>query len=112
MSILPVIGEELGLLATWGVLAIFAVLVLRGMKIAGRAPDRFSGLVAAGVTSLIGVQAVLNVAVATGCIPATGVTLPFVSYGGSSLLFSMIAMGLLLNVSRRCEESRVAGETR
>jgi cell division protein FtsW len=68
--------------------------------IARRAPDRFSGLVAAGVTCFIGVQALLNIAVATGSIPATGVTLPFVSYGGSSLLFSMIGVGLLINISR------------
>ena len=99
-SILPVIGEELGFAATVLVVALFAALVWRGMLIARRAPDRFSGLVAAGVTCFIGVQALLNIAVATGSIPATGVTLPFVSYGGSSLLFSMIGIGLLANVSR------------
>jgi len=99
-AILPVIGEELGFLATVAVVALFAVLVWRGMVIARRAPDRFSGLVAAGVTCFIGVQALLNIAVATGSIPATGVTLPFVSYGGSSLLFSMIGVGLLINISR------------
>jgi len=107
-SILAVIGEELGLIATWGVLALFAVLVWRGMKVAGSAPDRFSGLVAAGVTTLLALQAVLNIAVATGSVPATGVTLPFVSYGGSSLLVSMVAMGLLLNVSRRGREAQVS----
>jgi len=99
-SILPVIGEELGFVATAVVTALFAALVWRGMVIARKAPDRFSGLVAAGVTCFFGVQALLNIAVATGSIPATGVTLPFVSYGGSSLLFSMIGVGLLLNVSR------------
>jgi len=99
-SILPVIGEELGLIATWAVLALFMVLVWRGLAIAGRAPDRFSGLVAAGVTCLIGVQALLNIAVATDSLPSTGVPLPFVSYGGSSLVLSLIGVGLLLNVSR------------
>jgi cell division protein FtsW len=98
-SILAVVGEELGLLATWLVVALFALLVYRGMRIAGRAPDRFSGLVVAGVCCVIGMQALLNVAVATHSIPATGVPLPFVSYGGSSLVLSLIGIGLVLNVS-------------
>lgn len=106
-SILAVIGEELGMIFTWGVLLMFALIVWRGMRVAASAPDRFSGLVAAGVTTLLGLQAILNIAVATGSIPATGVTLPFVSYGGSSLLMSMIAMGLLLNVSRRCRDDQL-----
>jgi cell division protein FtsW len=99
-SILAVVGEELGLVATWAVVGVFAYLVWRGMTIAGRSRDRFSGLVAAGVTCVIGLQALLNIAVVTGSIPATGVPLPFVSYGGSSLLFSLIGVGLLLNASR------------
>ncbi len=100
-SILAVIGEELGLIATWFVVGLFAFLVWQGLKVAGRATDRFSGLVATGVTCLLGVQALLNIAVATHTAPATGVTLPFVSYGGSSLIFSLVGAGLLLNVSRR-----------
>jgi cell division protein FtsW len=107
-SILSVIGEELGLIATWMVVCLFAVLVWRGMVIAGRAPNRFSGLVAAGVTCLLGVQALLNIAVATHTVPSTGVPLPLVSYGGSSLVFSLIGVGLLLNVSRR--QLRKTGE--
>jgi cell division protein FtsW len=99
-SILPVIGEELGMIATWTVVALFAILVWRGLVIAGQASDRFSGLVAGGVTCLIGVQALLNIAVATHSAPATGVPLPFVSYGGSSLVFSLVGVGLLLNVAR------------
>lgn len=99
-SILPVIGEELGLIATWTVLGLFMFLVWRGLAIAGRAPDRFSGLVATGIACLIGVQALLNIAVATHTVPSTGVPLPFVSYGGSSLVLSLIGIGLLLNVSR------------
>jgi cell division protein FtsW len=111
-SIMAVIGEELGMIFTWGVLAMFAILVWRGMQVAGRAPDRFSGLVAAGVTVLLGFQALLNIAVATGSIPATGVTLPFVSYGGSSLLVSMVSVGLLMNVSRRCKEAEAGAQFR
>ncbi len=109
-SILPVIGEELGLLATWTVLALFAILVWRGLAVAGRAADRFSGLVAAGIACLIGVQALLNIAVATHTVPSTGVPLPFVSYGGSSLVFSLIGVGLLLNVSRNQRQPAGAGE--
>ena len=108
-SILAVIGEELGFLAVSMVLALFAFLVWRGMLIAVRAADRFSGLVAAGVTLLLATQALINVAVVTGAVPATGVPLPFVSYGGSSLLFSLIGVGLLLNVSRaRCSPEQKA----
>ncbi len=99
-SIFAVIGEELGLIATWAVIVLFAILVWRGTAIAARASDRFSGLVAAGITCLLGTQALLNIAVATDTVPPTGVPLPFVSYGGSSLLFSLVGVGLLLNVSR------------
>jgi len=106
-SILPVIGEELGLIATWTVVALFMFLVWRGLAIAVRASDRFSGLVAAGITCLLGVQALLNIAVATHTVPSTGVPLPLVSYGGSSLLFSLLGVGLLLNVSR--QQRRRAG---
>ncbi len=99
-SIVAVIGEELGMIATWCVVGLFAWLVCRGMAIAAAAPDRFSGLVAAGVTCLLGIQALVNIATVTAVIPTTGVPLPFVSYGGSSLLFSLVGVGLLLNVSR------------
>ena len=109
-SILPVIGEELGLIATWTVLGLFMFLVWRGLAIAGRAPDRFSGLVATGITCLIGVQALLNIAVATHTVPSTGVPLPFVSYGGSSLVLSLIGIGLLLNVSRNQMRRTAAAE--
>jgi len=105
-SILAVVGEELGLLATWAVVGLFAYLVWRGLQIAGSAPDRFAGLVAAGVSCSLGVQALINIAVVTGSVPATGVPLPFVSYGGSSLLFSLIGVGLLINVSREMAASQ------
>lgn len=99
-AILSVIGEELGFVATATVLALFGLLIWRGLWVAARAPDRFSGVLAAGITCLLGVQALVNIAVATGVAPPTGITLPFVSYGGSSLLCSMAAVGLLLNVGR------------
>jgi cell division protein FtsW len=107
-AILAVIGEELGLIATWAVVGLFAYLTWQGMRTAARAPDRFSGLVAAGVSCLFGMQALVNIAVITGAMPTTGVTLPLVSYGGSSLLFSMAGVGLLLNISRQGGEARAA----
>ncbi len=110
-SILGVIGEELGFMTVFAVLILFAFLAWRGVAIARNAPDRFSGLVAAGVTVLLVVQALLNVGVVTGSLPATGVPLPFVSYGGSSLLFCLIGVGLLLNVARRQAVDEVNGET-
>ena len=94
------------MIATWSVLALFAWLVCRGMAIAGSASDRFSGLVAAGVTCVLGTQALVNVAATTAVVPSTGVPLPFVSYGGSSLLMSLIGVGLLLNVSRSTRITR------
>jgi cell division protein FtsW len=106
-GILAVIGEELGLLATLAVVALFAYLVWQGMRIAAQSPDRFTGLVAAGISCFFGVQALVNIAVITGAMPTTGVTLPFVSYGGSSLLISLGGIGLLLNASRRAQEARV-----
>jgi cell division protein FtsW len=106
-SILAVIGEELGMIATWSVVALFAWLVFRGLAIASSAPDRFSGLVAAGVACLLGTQALVNVAAVTAMVPTTGVPLPFVSYGGSSLLISLIGVGLLLNVSGRARSARL-----
>jgi cell division protein FtsW len=113
-AILAVLGEELGLIATWAVVGLFAYLVWQGLRVAARAEDRFSGLVAAGITCVFGVQALMNIAVVTGAAPTTGVTLPFVSYGGSSLLFSLMGVGLLLNVSRnsRARSPAYAGGAR
>ena len=110
-AILAVIGEALGVIATWLVVALFAYLVWRGLWVARHAEDRFSGLLAAGITCLFAVQALVNIAVITGAIPTTGVTLPFVSYGGSSLLLSLIEIGLLLNVSRQIMLARAPRST-
>lgn len=99
-SILAVIGEEWGLIGTLLVLALFLVVAYRGMLIASNAPDAFGRLLATGVTSWITFQAFMNFAVITSSVPFTGVPLPFVSYGGTSLVITMAAMGILLNISR------------
>ncbi len=97
--ILAIIGEEIGLIGTLGVVAAFAVLVWAGFKIATGARDPYGRLVAGGVTGMIAFQAALNMAAVTGLMPVTGKPLPFLSYGGSSMLVTMISIGLLLSVS-------------
>ena len=99
--IYAIIGEETGLLGALFVLGLFALLAWRGFRIAFRAEDRFSYYVAFGVTAAICLQAFLNMAVAVGLVPTTGVTLPFFSAGGSSLFATLVMCGLLVNVSRR-----------
>ncbi len=98
--ILAHIGEELGLLGTLGVLFIFMYLIYRGVKIAINTPDRFGALLASGIMIMIGLQVIINVGVVTNCIPSTGIPLPFLSYGGTSLVINLFAMGILLNISR------------
>jgi cell division protein FtsW len=98
--IFAIIGEELGFLGASIVLLLFLILIWRGIKVAINAPDTFGGLLAAGITSVIAVQTIINVAVATSSMPVTGIPLPFISYGGSSLSFMMMAIGILLNISR------------
>jgi len=98
--IFATVCEEMGLIGSLGVLGAFALLVIRGLTIAHRTRDRFGSLLAAGLTSMIAVQALMNIAVVTSSVPATGVPLPFISYGGSSLLFVMLAIGMILNVSQ------------
>ncbi len=101
--IFAIVGEELGLLGALVVVALFVSLCILGSRAALLAPDRFGMLVAAGVTVWFGVQAFVNIGAVIGILPITGVPLPFVSYGGSSLLFSMVGAGLLLNVARQAE---------
>jgi cell division protein FtsW len=101
--IFAIIGEELGLVGALVVVALFVGLCLLGARAALLAPDRFGMLLAAGVTVWFGVQAFVNIGAVIGILPITGVPLPFVSYGGSSLLFSMIGAGLLLNVARQAQ---------
>lgn len=99
-SIFAIIGEELGLLGTFIVLVLFVLLIYRGFTVARHAPDAFGGLLAAGVTCWIAYDALLNIAVMTALIPPTGVPLPLISYGGSSLVAAMAGIGLILSVSR------------
>lgn len=98
--IFAIICEELGMVGAALIILLFAVLIWRGVKIALNAIDMFGCLVAIGITSMIGFQAIINIAVVTNTIPNTGQPLPFISYGGTSLLFTMAAMGILLNISK------------
>lgn len=98
--IFSIIGEELGFIGALAVLVLFLLLVSRGMKIARAAPTSTGALLAAGITFSIGVYALVNICVVTSLLPVTGLALPFISYGGSSLVFSLAAVGVLLSVSR------------
>jgi cell division protein FtsW len=98
--IYAVIGEEFGLLGTTVVLACFVVIAWRGFTIAMQAPDRFGAFLAVGLTTMIAVQAFFNISVVLGLVPTKGIPLPLVSNGGSSLLISLLGMGILLNVSQ------------
>jgi cell division protein FtsW len=105
--IYAVIGEELGLVGATIVLACFCVIAWRGLRTAMRAPDRFGAFLALGLTAMIVVQAFFNISVVLGLLPTKGIPLPFVSFGGSSLLMSMVGMGILLNVSQHASASHV-----
>ena len=97
--IFSVLGEEMGLLGTIAVIGLFLVLTWRGLLLAWRAEEPYERLLAAGLTLLISLQALVNMAVVLGLLPTTGVTLPLVSYGGSSLIVNLIAAGILLKIS-------------
>ncbi len=110
-----IIGEELGFIGVLLLCAAFVWVVLRGLRAAWRAQDEYAGYLAAGMTLFIGLQAFTNLAVALGLLPTKGLALPFVSYGGSSLLVNAAAAGIILNTSRfgvsRAEEKRAASKT-
>lgn len=99
--IFSIIGEEMGLIGTMAVLGLFATFIYLGFKTARRSQDGLGRLMAAGITCLIGIQALVNMGAATGVLPITGVTLPFFSYGGSSLVVCMCLAGILINISRQ-----------
>ncbi len=98
--ILSVMGEEIGFIGVSLVVLLFCLLLWRGLMVAVHCQNVYGALLALGLTSSIGVQTLMNMGVVTGLLPVTGVTLPFISYGGSSLILSLIAVGLLLNISR------------
>ena len=98
--IFSVVGEELGFIVAVLVVGLFAFLFIRGIRIAQRNEDKFSHYLAFGLSIMVGLQAMLNFCVVTGMVPTKGLPLPFLSYGGSSLLVNMAAVGILLNLSR------------
>ncbi len=108
--IFSIIGEELGYVGGLIVIMLFLLLIWKGIKIAMNAPDLFSSLMATGIVAMIGSQAIINIAVATSSMPVTGMPLPFVSYGGTSLLILMGAAGILVNISKYCNFEIKEGE--
>lgn len=107
--IFAIVCEELGFVGALTVITLFALLVWRGFVIAMNAPDTFSSLVAFGITAQVAIQTILNIAVVTGSMPTTGISLPFFSYGGSSLLMLMLEMGAMLAISRYSYQARTQG---
>ncbi|MCW5862156.1 MAG: cell division protein FtsW [Anaerolineae bacterium] len=99
-GVFAIVGEELGLFGALGLIALFCFLAYRGFRVATRARDTYGFLLAVGVTVWIAYQALINLAVITSTIPFTGMPLPFLSYGGSSMLITLVGIGILLNVSR------------
>lgn len=99
--ILAIIGEELGLIGLLILMVVYAALIWRGFHVALNAPDLYGFLLAGGITIMIGLQVVLNIAVVTSSMPPTGIALPFISYGGNALWICMAAMGILVNISRQ-----------
>ena len=98
--IFSIIGEELGFVGVMAVIALFSVLIFYGFKIALKTMDKFGSMLALGISSMLGIEVFLNIAVVTGLLPTKGLPLPFVSYGGSSLLFNIIAVAVLLNIGK------------
>ncbi|MDU2066522.1 MAG: stage V sporulation protein E [Sporomusaceae bacterium] len=98
--IFAILGEELGFIGTVTVLVLFFLFAWRGFRIAMAAPDLYGSLLAAGLTTMIVLQALMNMAVVTASMPVTGIPLPFISFGGSALIFTLAGVGVLLNISR------------
>ncbi|GGK27593.1 stage V sporulation protein E [Caldalkalibacillus thermarum] len=104
--IFAVVAEEWGLVGVIGVLLAYLVLILRGIQLSLHAPDAFGMLLGIGISGMIGIQALINIGVVSGLLPVTGLTLPFLSYGGSSLLLNLVSTGILLNISRYAVQNR------
>lgn len=105
--IFAVLGEEFGFIGTTVVVLLFMVFLWRGISIARRTDDRFGAIFATGLTIIIALQAFINIGVVTGLLPTKGITLPFLSYGGSSLVISLGCVGILLNISRSSKRSNI-----
>ena len=99
--ILPIMGEELGLLGVIAIIMLFGVLIMRGIKIALDAPDLYSCYLGMGISTMIGLQVIINMGVVMGLLPTKGLTLPLFSYGGSSLVINLLSIGILLSISAR-----------
>ncbi len=99
--ILSIIAEELGLVGVATILVLFGILIVRGIKVALAAPDLYCSYLAMGITSFLALQVIINMGVVLGLLPTKGLTLPLISYGGSSLVISLIGIGMLLNISSR-----------
>jgi cell division protein FtsW len=111
-SIFAIIGEELGLLGCLVVVALFVVLIWRGFKIASEAQDGMGAILAAGIVCWVALESMVNIAVMVGALPVAGNALPFISYGGSNLVVMMMAMGVLLSISRRSDTEAMPRKTR
>ncbi len=103
--IFAIVGEDFGLFGCLAVIALFVAFLFIGMRIAVTCRDKFGCLLAAGITAMISIQAFLNMGVAVGILPTTGLPLPFFSYGGTSISIMLAAVGILLNISRNCERN-------
>ncbi|WHZ23235.1 MAG: peptidoglycan glycosyltransferase FtsW [Nitrospira sp.] len=110
--VLALIGEELGLIGSVTIVLLFGLFVFKGFQVAGRARNQFGRHLAMGITMLIGMQALVNAGVVTGLLPTKGLTLPFVSYGGSSLVANLFGVGILLSISRDRQGGRESGGQR
>lgn len=104
--IFAVLGEEFGFIGAVAVTILFMLFIWRGLHIARNTTDLFASLLATGITILIGLQAFINIGVVTGLLPTKGITLPFVSYGGSSIVLSLVSVGILLNISRTATSAK------
>ncbi|MBN1135490.1 MAG: cell division protein FtsW [Anaerolineae bacterium] len=110
-SIFAVLGEEMGLVGCLALIALFGLVAYRGFRIAEKAPDGFGRLLACGITCWIVFQAMINIAVVTGTMPFTGIVLPFISVGGSSLVTCMVGVGIMLSISRSSDHPALQGAT-
>lgn len=101
--IFSIIGEELGFIGTASVVILFGIFIWQGMKIVFKAVGTFERLIALGIVSMVGMEAIINIGVTAGALPTKGLPLPFISYGGSGLVFHLMAIGILFNISKKCE---------